>query len=98
MTVDHAQYGTIVPALRRPRKWKVAVHWIDRSGEVACGTPLTADQIADGKLLREVGRVTCSVCCKQIELSQQKDFFGRPKVSDPQSVDWWPLFEKRVSP
>lgn len=85
------KHGTVILALRRPRKWKASVHWIDVNGEVACGTPITTDQ-ATTHLTREIAKVTCTVCCKQIELQQQKDFFGNPKVAEPKQVDWVPLF------
>jgi hypothetical protein len=50
-----------------PRTWKKAVHFIEKSGgEVACGTPLDSDRIAE-KLVRlyhggDIADVTCGRC------------------------------------
>lgn len=85
--------GTVAGEFRVPRRFKKAVHWVDRRGEIACGTPLTSEQLADGRLQDDIGVVTCASCCKAIELDRQKDFFGRPKVREPEPVDYGPLFE-----
>lgn len=86
------RHGMMPTELRVQARSKRAVHWIDRRGEVACGRQLDADQLAEN-LTQDITIVTCSVCCTAIEIDRQKDFFGRPKVKEPEPVDWGPLFQ-----
>jgi len=82
------------PWLRVPRTRRKAVHWLDQHGEIACRTPLEADQIANGGASADPHTATCGACCKLFEDSQRADFFGRKKAATP-PPDFGPLFKPR---